>query len=74
MTRQNAARQSKDRDTVSGYTDGKRPMPTEGEDRYESVYRNPVGAQSGAPLEGQHEVNCESWVAVRDSRVVNGGR
>lgn len=28
-------------------------MPTAGEDRLESVYRNPVGAQSGMPLEGQ---------------------
>lgn len=28
-------------------------MPTAGEDRMESIYRNPVGAQSGMPLEGQ---------------------
>jgi hypothetical protein len=28
-------------------------MPTAGENRMESIYRNPVGAQSGIPVEGQ---------------------
>jgi hypothetical protein len=74
MKRHKSFHHSKDRDAVSGYTNGKRLMPTEGEDRYESVYRNPVGAQSGAPLEGQHQVNRDSQLAARDSRTVNGGR
>lgn len=47
------ARPGRDRVGDSGYTEGRRPMPTAGEDRDESVYRNPVGAQSGMPLEGQ---------------------
>lgn len=49
------ARPGRDRETDSAYTEGERPMPTEGEDRMESIYRNPVGAQSGMPLEGQHQ-------------------
>lgn len=57
MTRHNAtARPGHDKERDSGYTEGERPMPTEGEDRMESIYRNPVGAQSGMPLEGQQEV------------------
>ncbi len=47
------ARPGRDRDADSGYTEGRRAMPTAGEDRNESVYRNPVGAQCGMPLEGQ---------------------
>jgi len=47
------ARPGREREAESGYTEGKRPIPTAGEDRYESIYRNPVGAQSGMPLEGQ---------------------
>jgi hypothetical protein len=43
------------RDQASGYGDGHRPIPAAGEDRNESVYRNPVGAQSGYELEGQRE-------------------
>jgi hypothetical protein len=73
MTRKSAVRYAKDRDKLSGYTNGKRAMPTEGEDRLESVYRNPVGAQSGAPLEGQHEVERSPFVAS-NSRVAHGGR
>lgn len=56
MGDQHRSRSSKDSEPHSGYTDGKRPMPVEGEDRKESIYRNPVGAQSGMPLEGQQEV------------------
>ncbi len=52
---QATARPGRNREPDSGYAEGKRPMPTEGEDRMESIYRNPVGAQSGLPLEGQHE-------------------
>lgn len=74
MKRHKTVHLSKDRDAVSGYTNGKRLMPTEGEDRYESVYRNPVGAQSGMPLEGQHQVNRDSQFVARDSRAVNSGR
>lgn len=51
--REPTARPGRDRQRGSGYTEGKRPMPTAGEDRMESIYRNPVGAQSGMPLEGQ---------------------
>lgn len=50
------ARPGYERDPESGYTEGKRPLPTAGEARLESIYRNPVGAQSGFPLEGQREV------------------
>lgn len=56
MIRHNAsARPGHDKERDSGYTEGKRAMPTQGEDRMESIYRNPVGAQSGMPLEGQQE-------------------
>lgn len=47
------ARPGRDRYGDSGYTEDEWPMPTVGEDRMESIYRNPVGAQSGMPLEGQ---------------------
>lgn len=53
MAQENTSRSSKNRG--SGYTEGNRPMPAQGEDRNESVYRNPVGAQSGMPVEGQQE-------------------
>lgn len=43
------------RNSASGYGDGHHPIPAAGEDRYESIYRNPVGAQSGYDLEGQRE-------------------
>lgn len=43
------------RDPASGYGDGHRPIPAAGEDRDESIYRNPVGAQSGYELEGQRK-------------------
>lgn len=53
---QATARPGRDREHDSGYTEGKRPMPTAGECRMESIYRNPVGAQSDMPLEGQRKV------------------
>ena len=49
------ARPGRNREPDCGYTEGKRPMPTQGEDRMESIYHNPVGAQCGMPLEGQQE-------------------
>lgn len=49
------ARPGRVRERDSGYTEGERAMPTAGENRMESIYRNPVGAQSDMPLEGQHE-------------------
>jgi len=54
------ARPGRDRESDCGYTEGKRPMPTEGEDRMESIYHNPVGAQCGMPLEGQGEIGAGS--------------
>lgn len=47
------------RDPASGYGDGHRLIPVTGEDRDESVYRNPVGAQSGYELEGQRKGPAE---------------
>jgi len=47
------------RDPVSGYGDGHRVIPVAGEDRDESIYRNPVGAQSGYGLEGQRKGPAE---------------
>jgi hypothetical protein len=47
------------RDPASGYGDGHRIIPAAGEDRDESVYRNPVGAQSGYELEGQRKGPAE---------------
>jgi hypothetical protein len=35
--------------------DGHHLIPAISEDRYESIYRNPVGAQSGYEFEGQRE-------------------
>lgn len=49
------ARPGHDRQSDSGYTEGERPMPAAGEDRMESIYRNPVGAQSNMPIEGQQQ-------------------
>lgn len=53
--RKATARPGRERQRDSGYTEGKRPMPAKGEDRMESIYHNPVGAQCGLPLEGQRE-------------------
>lgn len=47
------------RDPASGYGDGHRPIPAFGEDRDQSIYRNPVGAQSGYELEGQRKGPAE---------------
>ena len=41
-------------------------MPAAGEDRMESIYRNPVGAQSNMPLEGQQESGMRSGGRVSD--------
>lgn len=65
---QATARPGRDWERGSGCAEDKRPMPTEGEDRMESIYHNPVGAQCGMPLEGQHEGAQESGTRVRSSR------
>lgn len=68
MTHHNpTARPGHDIEPDSGYTEGERPMPTEGENRMESIYRNPVGAQSGMPLEGQQEGGTRSPKHQRSS-------
>lgn len=58
--RETTARTGHHREPDSGYTEGERPMPTAGEDRMESIYHNPVGAQSGMPLEGQQQTESPS--------------
>ncbi len=55
------------RDLASCYGDGHWPIPVAGEDRNESVYRNPVGAQSGYTLEGQRTGPCEAERAGSES-------
>lgn len=65
---QATARPGRDREADSGYSEGKRPIPTEGEDRMESIYRNPVGAQSGMPLEGQQSQGRQSERSREDRR------
>jgi hypothetical protein len=44
---------------ASCYGDGHRPIPCAGEDSDQSIYRNPVGAQSGYELEGQRKGPAE---------------
>lgn len=64
---QATARPGHHRERDSGYTEGGRAMPAAGENRMESIYRNPVGAQSGMPLEGQQESGTRSPKGGRSS-------
>jgi hypothetical protein len=59
MAKKNETNNTFRRHPASCYGDGHVPIPCAGEDRDESVYRNPVGAQSGYELEGQRKGPAE---------------